>query len=152
MQTGTDRKALLRAFIEDVWNSGDAEAAARYVAPRYTIHHDPGDPWEGRELDLAGYQERVRSSRAPFPDQRFRIRDLFAEDDRVVMTWEWEATHQGDIPGFPATGNPIRMTGATVYYVEGDRFTGHWQIADRLGVYAQLRQGAGGGQTEAVGS
>jgi hypothetical protein len=30
----------------------------------------------------------------------------------------------GDIPGFPATGNNIKMSGATVYYFEGDRLTG----------------------------
>ena len=48
------------------------------------------------------------------------------------------------IPGFPATGNQIRMSGATVYYIDGGRLTGHWQITDRLGVYMQLRQGLAG--------
>lgn len=150
MQRPEDHETLLRTFIEEVWNAGKVEAAARYVATRYTIHHDPGDPWEGRELDLAGYEERVRVSRAPFPDQRFQIRELMAEGDRVVMTWDWTATHQGDVPGFPATGDPIRMSGATMYYVEDGRFTGHWQITDRLGVYAQLQQGAARRQAEAA--
>ena len=27
----------------------------------------------------------------------------------------------------------------TVYYFDGERLTGHWQITDRLGVYQQLR-------------
>jgi predicted ester cyclase len=58
------------------------------------------------------------------------------------MTWYWSATHTGDIPGFPATGKQIRMSGATVYYVENGRFTGHWQVTDRLGVYSQLCQGS----------
>ncbi|TJY62937.1 ester cyclase [Sinimarinibacterium sp. CAU 1509] len=134
-------KQLLIDFVESVWNTGDVEAADRYIAPVYTIHHDPGDPWDQQELDRAGDKERVRRSRAPFPDQCFRIHGLVADADRVVMTWHWSATHQGDLPGFPATGNAIRMSGATVYYVENGRFTGHWQITDRLGVYAQLRQG-----------
>jgi steroid delta-isomerase-like uncharacterized protein len=134
-------KELLTRFIEAVWNAGKAEAADRYIAPAYTIHHDPGDPWDGQTLDLAGYKERVRLSRAPFPDQHFSIRDLVAEPGLVVMTWQWSATHQGDIPGFPATGKQIRMSGATVYYIEGGLFTGHWQITDRLGVYVQLQQG-----------
>jgi steroid delta-isomerase-like uncharacterized protein len=133
---------LLRHFIAEVWNAGDVDASDRYIAPKYTIRHDPGDPWDGRELDLAGYKERVRVSRAPFPDQCFSIQDLLADGGKVCMTWNWRATHVGDIPGFPATGNVIRMSGATVYYVEDGRFTGHWQVADRLGVYAQLRQGA----------
>jgi predicted ester cyclase len=135
-------KELLRQLIEEVWNAGNVDASDLYIASAYTIHHDPGDPWEGQELDLAGYKERVRVSRAPFPDQCFSIEDLLADGDRVCMTWNWRATHLGDIPGFPATGNLIRMSGATVYYVEDGCFTGHWQIADRLGVYTQLRQGA----------
>ena len=144
MTSADDKQRLIR-FIDEVWNAGNPEAAERYVAPQYTLHHDPGDPWDQQVLDLAGYKQRVRISRAPFPDQRFTIQDLLSEEGRVVMTWHWAATHRGDIPGFPATGNTIRMSGATVYYVEDGRFTGHWQITDRLGVYAQLRQGAAQG-------
>ena len=32
------------------------------------------------------------------------------------------------------------MSGATLYYIDNGRLTGHWQITDRLGVYTQLRQ------------
>lgn len=141
MTIAARHKELLTQFIDEVWNAGNAETADRYIAPAYTIHHDPGDPWEKKTLDLPGYKERVRLSRAPFPDQRFSIQDLVAEDGLVVVTRHWIATHRGDIPGFPATGNQIRMSGATVYYIQAGLFTGHWQITDRLGVYAQLRQG-----------
>jgi predicted ester cyclase len=138
----SDVKDILTAFIEEVWNAGNIDASDKYIAPKYTIHHDPGDPWEKRELDLAGYKERLRISRAPFPDQRFNIQDLVVEGNTAIMTWLWSATHKGDIPGFPATGNNIKMSGATVYYFDGGRLTGHWQIADRLGVFMQLRQGS----------
>jgi len=133
---------ILTRFLQEVWTEGDVDAAAKYIAPTYTIRHDPGDPWEKKELDLAGFKERVRLSRAPFPDQRFEIQELFADGDAVVATWLWTGTHLGDIPGFPATGKRISMSGATVYYFDGDRLTGHWQITDRLGVYQQLRQNA----------
>jgi steroid delta-isomerase-like uncharacterized protein len=142
MSNQLENKELLTRFVEEVWNNGNAEASDKYIAQKYTVHHDPGDPWDGQDLDLPGYKERVRLSRSPFPDQRFSIQDLIAEDNRVVMTWFWVATHQGDIPGFPATGNQIKMSGATVYYFNEGRLTGHWQITDRLGVYMQLRQGA----------
>lgn len=144
MATDASNQELLIRFIEEVWNAGAVEAADRYIAPAYTIHHDPGDPWDGRTLDLAGYKDRVTKSRAPFPDQRFTIRDLLATDDRVVITWHWTATHQGDVAGFPATGKEIRMSGATVYSVNDGLLTGHWQITDRLGVYVQLQQAAAG--------
>ena len=134
-------KDLVRQFLDEVWNTGNIQAFGRYIAPRYTIHHDPGDPWDKRELSLEQYMRRVTVSRAPFPDQSFTVLETFAETDKVAITWTWNATHQGDIPGFPATGNAINMSGATIYYVDSGKFTGHWQISDRLGVFMQLRQG-----------
>jgi len=135
-----DAKEILTEFTREVWSEGNIEAADKYITPKYTIHHDPGDPWDKKELDLEGYKDRVRVLRGPFPDQNFSIQGLFADGNAVVMTWLWTATHKGDIPGFPASGKQIKMSGATVYYFDGDRLTGHWQITDRLGVYQQLRK------------
>lgn len=134
------RAERLSAFLEDVWSAGNVDACACYVASAYTIHHDPGDPWEGRTLDLQRFEERVRASRAPFPDQRFLTQGMFAGDDAIAVAWLWEATHRGDLPGFPATGGSLRMSGATVYYFdEADRICGHWQVTDRLGIFQQLQ-------------
>jgi steroid delta-isomerase-like uncharacterized protein len=135
------RKEILTQFTREVWSNGDIEASGKFIASKYTIHHDPSDPWEGRDLNLEGYKERVKMLRASFPDQLFDIQGLFADGNAVVMTWLWSATHKGDLPGFPATGKQIKMSGATVYYFDDeDRFTGHWQITDRLGVFHQLRE------------
>lgn len=135
------RKQRLAQFIRRVWDEGDADAAAEYLAPTYTIHHDPGDPWDGMVLDLAGFKDRVLRSRAAFPDQRFDIQGLFADGAAVVRTWLWTATHLADLPGFPASSKPIRMSGATAYMFDSqEKLTGHWQITDRLGVYQQLQQ------------
>lgn len=133
------RKRRLAAFIREVWDEGDTAAVDRYLAPGYTIHHDPGDAWEGQMLDVARFKDRLLQSRAAFPDQAFDVQAMFADGDHVVMTWHWAATHAGDLPGFPASGRIIRMSGATVYgFDHDDRLTGHWQISDRLGVFQQL--------------
>jgi steroid delta-isomerase-like uncharacterized protein len=141
MTSADQRKRRLSNFIRQIWDEGDADAADVYVAETYTIFHDPGDPWDGKTLDRAGFKDRVRKSRAAFPDQRFDIQGLFADGDSVVMTWLWNGTHEGDLPGFPATGQMIRMSGATVYTFDSEeKLTGHWQITDRLGVFQQLQR------------
>ena len=133
------RARLVANFLDEVWSAGRVEACARYLAPEYRIRHDPGDPWEGQSLDLEAFEDRVRVSRAPFPDQRFLVQKMLSDDDCVAVTWRWEATHQADIPGFPATGRPLRMSGATLYFFDrSDRICGHWQITDRLSVFQQL--------------
>lgn len=133
------RSDLIREFISKVWNEGNVDAAETFVAPTYTIFHDPGDPWEGMVLDLEGFKERVRESRAPVPDQCFTIKEMFENGRSVALTWLWKGTHLGEIAGFPASGKIIHMSGATVYFFDGDLITGHWQVADRLGVYRQLQ-------------
>ncbi len=145
MPITNDPREIVRKLIQEVWNEGHVEASGSYIAARYTIHHDPGDPWEKKELDLEGYKERVRLSSAPFPDQHFEIRELLADGNTVVVTWHWTGTHRGDIQGFRASGKKIRMSGITVYYVADGKVTGHWQVIDRLGVYQRLRQAMSAG-------
>ena len=134
-----DAARAVDVLLGPVWSQGDADAARAVLAPRYVIHHDPGDAWEGQSLDNDGYVARVQASRAPFPDQAFTILHRALEGDTVAIAWSWAATHLGDIPGFPASGRTIRMTGSTFYFTSGGKVTGHWQIADRLSVFRQLQ-------------
>ena len=138
--TASERlKDLLTSFMREVWSNGAVERCDAYLADRYKIHHDPGDPWDGQTLDIEGFKDRVRVSRAPFPDQQFHVREMIADGSRLAATWLWTATHTGDFPGFPATGQSVRTSGVTVYYLDGDgKIAGHWQITDRLSVYQQL--------------
>ena len=71
------RQKLLEDFIRRVWSEGDVDAADDYLAAHYCISHDPGDPWDGKVLDLASFKDRVRQSRAPFPDPPFFLRYSF---------------------------------------------------------------------------
>lgn len=136
----SDRKQLLADFMEQVWNRGDEAAVDRFLADAYVVHHDPGDPWHGKTLSRAEFKERLRAARTPFPDQRFVVVHAAAEGDTAALCWTWTGTHEGDIPGAPATGRDIRMSGITFYFFDADdRLTGHWQAVDRLGVMMQLR-------------
>ncbi len=139
MSITSHRKTALIAFFDEAWNAGDMTACDRYLGDAYTIHHDPHDPWHGQTLTRDGFKERLRVSRAPFPDQRFTIDALVEEGDRVVAAWHWTGTMLGAVGPFPPTGRPVTMTGITVYYFSGDRITGHWQEVNRLGVFQQLQ-------------
>ena len=106
----TEQKERLRQLLREIWSEGNIGAADKYVAPRYVIHHDPGDPWDGKALDLAGYKERVKLSRAPFPDQHFDVQELFADGGSVVVTWL-----------FPGTSSMLRITGKSMLLISSTR-------------------------------
>jgi predicted ester cyclase len=135
------RKQMLADFLQDVWTDGKVDAVDQYLADSYSIHNDPGDPWDGQTLSIEGFKDRLIQSRAMAPDQAFYVEKMVEEGHEIAVAWAWSGTHLGDIPGIAATGRKITMTGLTIYSFDGDRLSGHWQVADRLSVFQQLTQG-----------
>ena len=133
-----EKKAFAAAFFDTVWTRGDVSELGRFLAPRYTIRSDPGDPWDGRTLTREEFAERLTISRAPFPDQVFIIEEMIADEAGVAVAWRWEGTHLADLPGFPASGRKVKTSGLTFYSFEDGKLSGHRQQTDRLGVFQQL--------------
>jgi len=131
-------KALVKRLLDEIWGREDFSHVEEFIAFPYTLFNDPNDPWDGQSLDRDGFVERVRKSRAPFPDQKFTVVHWVTDETQVAIAWTWDATHKGDIPGFPATGKTLAMSGMTVYPVIDGKITGHWQVADRLTIGQQL--------------
>lgn len=136
--TKDERKALLAEFMDKVWSGGDFFELDRFLADRYTIRSDPGDPWDGRTLTREEFAERAEASRAPFPDQQFFVDEYVAEGDVVAISWRWRGTHLADLGPFPASGRKIETSGLAFYFFENGRICGHRQQTDRLGVFQQL--------------
>ena len=132
-------KGILANFMEQIWNRGDYGQIETFVVEPYHIKSDPGDAWEGQMLDHATFQKRVAYSRNAFPDLRFDIQEMVAEDDKVVASWLMSGTHLGDLPQMPATDKTFALRGMTIYYFEGDKVSGHTQAYDRLGFYQQMQ-------------
>jgi steroid delta-isomerase-like uncharacterized protein len=134
----TNNVRVLAEFMEAVWNQGDVAAVDRFLAERYVIHSDPGDPWDGRTLSHDEFKQRLITSRAPFPDLRFDVSETVAEGDRVAITWTMRGHQTGEVAGRPPTGRTIEVQGMTVYYFADGRITGHRQVVDRLTAGRQL--------------
>lgn len=129
---------LLRNFMDRVWTAGDVAAVDEYLASNYTIHSDPGDPWDGKTLDRDGFKQRLITSRGPFPDLRFELEEFVEEGDHVAVGWTMHGTNTGSVAGRAALGRSIDAHGLTIYYFANGRITGHRQVVDRLAVVQQL--------------
>jgi steroid delta-isomerase-like uncharacterized protein len=134
----TDNAHALADFMDAVWNRGDLDAVDRFLADEYTIHSDPGDPWDGATLTRAGFKERLAESRGPFPDLHFDVSETIAEHDRVAIAWTMRGTQTGQMGPLPPTGRRIDVQGMTIYYFRDGRIIGHRQVVDRLSVARQL--------------
>ena len=140
-----DNARIVAEFMDTVWNHGDADAVDRFIADAYTIHSDPGDPWDGATLTRSGFKDRLSASRTPFPDLHFDIADVVAGGERVAIAWTMRGTQTGALGPRPPTGRRIEVQGMTVYYFRDGRITGHRQVVDRLAVAWQLGIAGGGG-------
>jgi steroid delta-isomerase-like uncharacterized protein len=127
--------ALVREYIEVVWNGGDADAVDRFLTPDF-VSHDPVDlePVQGRE----GLKQLVGAYRAAFPDLVNTIHEQFASDGRVVTRWSSVGTHQGPAFGLPATGRERRVSGIQISRVENGQIAEDWHHWDTFGMLCQL--------------
>jgi steroid delta-isomerase-like uncharacterized protein len=76
--------------------------------------------------------------RAAFPDLKITVEDQIAEGDKVVTRWTAEGTHDGDLPGLPASGRSSTVTGIGIDRIEGGKIVEAWGNWDTLGMLQQL--------------
>lgn len=109
--------------------------ADQLVAPDYVLH-DPGTPnfSGGRE----GYKEFQAGFTKAFPDHQLTFDAEFAAGDMVVTRWTSTGTQTGDMPGIPATGKKVNVSGITISRVANGMVAEDWQEFDRLGLLQQL--------------
>lgn len=107
------------AKLFEVWNSPTSgeRIAEAYTPDGVRIEFArPGARLEGREALAAHLQAYVDA----VPDCHLEIRGVFEGDGVVTLEWSFLGTHTGDIPGFPATGDPVDLPGVSVLVMEGD--------------------------------
>jgi steroid delta-isomerase-like uncharacterized protein len=129
----TRNKTTERRFFDEIWNKGNFAVANDLIAPDY-IDHDSSSPTAGPE----GVRKEVSLYRNAFPDLLFAIEDIIAEDDKVVTRLTASGTHQGNLPGIPATGKRATMSGIVITRYENGRAVEAWVKFDFLGLYRQL--------------
>jgi steroid delta-isomerase-like uncharacterized protein len=81
------------------------------------------------------FQSKYRKA---FPDHRLAIEDQIAEGDKVVTRWTTQGTHKADLPGIPATGKHVKITGITISRLSNGKIVEEWQNWDALGLLQQL--------------
>jgi steroid delta-isomerase-like uncharacterized protein len=73
-----------------------------------------------------------------FPDLKWTIEDMIAEEDKVVVRFRASGTQKGAFLGIPRTEKPINIAGVAIYRIAGVKITEDWAFMDTLGVMRQL--------------
>lgn len=125
--------ALVRDFLEQVWNERRADRFAEFVSPDVRFH-----PVRGDARDHAHYDAMRAAFVAAFPDLRFDIQRTVTEGDLVAVELIITGTNDGPFRGRPATGRRVRVAGRPWARVKDGQIVELWQIFDELGLLHQL--------------
>jgi predicted ester cyclase len=120
-------KALIRSYIEEMWNKHQPSAADRIVATNF-IEHNPRLPHQG----LAGVKQFVTTVLAAFSDYHGELQEILAEGDNVVTRTQWTGTQDGPYDGRPATGNKLIFSTADYFRIENGKIAERWDVVDTL--------------------
>ena len=113
------RAAILRALDEQdaAFNRHDAGAVAAIYAEDALIHDQAaGEPIVGRR----GMQEYVGGYMQAFPDLAWERTGVEIDGTVGVEQWRVSGTHEGDLPGLPATHRQMAVEGCSVLHFGDD--------------------------------
>ena len=131
----TDNKSLVRRLYEEVWNMRNLEVARELISPSHGVQvMDAADSGIGPEAYARIVTEFVRG----FPDLKFTVLDIIAENDKVVALWNISGTHQGEFRGIAATGKKMSVDGITINQLADGKIMDSYVSWDMWGLIGQL--------------
>lgn len=134
-------KALVRRWVEEIFNANRVELAAEVVAADYVEHAMAtfGNEAPGLVDGPAHIRATFDFLRAQFPDARMVIEAIAAEQDVVSVRVLATGTNLGPLNGvIPPTGRTFRVQQSHWFRVADGRIAEHWATRDDLSAMLQL--------------
>jgi steroid delta-isomerase-like uncharacterized protein len=125
MSLSTTNKALIKSFVEEVFNNHDLSAIEKYFAK------------ENHPIGSEGFKQFLSAQFKAFPDIQAKIERIVAENDFVVVFLNFTATHKGEFQGMPPTNKKINIRSVDVYRIENEKIAEHWDVVDQLNLLQQ---------------
>ncbi len=130
MNAETKNKAVVRHMYEDILNTGRLELLNEVISDRYTGNAGEKGP--------EGAAKSVGAVLKAFPDVKWKIEDILADGDKVVVRWTWEGTHTGNFQDYPITGNKVYNNAFVIYQLADGKIVNAKMLTDRLGFLQQI--------------
>jgi steroid delta-isomerase-like uncharacterized protein len=121
-----DNKALVRRWIDEVWNKRNMAAIEDFLAPSYVGHASGVPDAKGPE----GFRQRHTALSTAFPDFRYTAEDIITEGDKVAVRYTLHGTHQGEFMGIAPTGKEMTWTGMTILHIANGKIQETWLLTD----------------------
>lgn len=133
-----ENKAIVRSYIEEVWNKGNVQIADQLIHQNLVNHLAPTVA-PGPD----GIKQSFTAFRTAFPDLETKILHLIAEGDIVVVHWVSRGTLKGatDVKGvgrINPTNKNATWSGTNIYRIADKKIAEIWANVDALQQAYQL--------------
>lgn len=128
-------------FYSEVLNSLQTVSQAtvdQYLDPNFLDEHNAfvfPRPNAGLKM-LDGYLPLFEA----FPDMRFEVETVIADQDLVMAYVTFTGTHEGEFFGISGSGNRVEIEGIDLFRLRGDRLAQHWGFADVFTLFEQIQE------------
>ena len=130
-------KELLKHVYTEVFVNWNRESVEEVLDLDFRSHDWPEDSRTGVEGFYDFYGPVLKS----FPDTRYKVNDLIAQGDKVVVYWTLMGTQKGEFMGMPPTDTEISMDGIAIYRVENNKLKERWVVYDLFSLVEQVKRG-----------
>jgi predicted SnoaL-like aldol condensation-catalyzing enzyme len=130
-----ENKAVVRRYVEEVWNGHDLDAIDGLVSPKY-FNRAPGTA--PRRAAPPPPPPAVGWLLSVFPDHRFDVEDVAADGETVALRGTMTGTHEGELLGIAPTGKRVAAQQSHWFRVEDGKIAEHWAVRDDLVMMRQL--------------
>ena len=113
----TDRKAVARRIL-DAFNTGNTAIIDEIFDHDFRSHTTP---FPGVDETRDGLKREIKMLRESFPDAKFTETGVDEQGDTVTIRWSMTGTHQKEILGVAASGEPVTQTGEETLHFAGGK-------------------------------
>ena len=127
----TNNIAIVRSFIDDVYNAGKLDRLQELIGDRYM--HD--DPLTGELLGRDALRDLIQEQRRAFPDLTITVEDIGAMGDRVYTRWVARGSHRGEFMGVSPTNRSGEVRGMSIDRIVNGKIVEHQEVFDTLALF-----------------
>jgi len=127
-------EAIVRRFVDDVWNGGNPDAIETLTTPAFVLHQLVADEHHDRESFSsfhAGLSEAV-------PDLTIDVEDLVVDGHDAVALVRMRGTPERPYQALRPTGESFDVHAFHKYRLADGRVDEVWVMADAVGTMRQL--------------
>lgn len=132
----SDKKEIVKQYIENILNTGNAEKISKFISPYYTEILNN----KRYHLGLKGIEKKIAGIREIYPDLKLSIDLQITEGDWVITSYIMNGTQLGNGMGIKPSGKPVEVRGININRVVDGKITEHGSSTDLLDPLIEANQ------------